>query len=148
MRWPRVPVPIERWLIDTNVWIFGLRRNPQFSDSIKVLTNIGSFLALVPLQIITELPVNLRDEEMAEFYRLRNEYGEYVSVSWEAVAVERVRFYQRRGCRKGDALVAAHAEALSADLIVSNNRQFLGAIQNLPFTIATPAEALSRLSPS
>lgn len=143
-----MPAPIERWLIDTNVWIFGLRRDQHFPDSIRVLANIGSFLALVPLQIITELHVNLSDDEMTRFYGLRNELREFISISWDMVSLERVAFYQERGCRKGDAFVAAHAEDLRAHLIVSNNRQFLGTIQNLPFKIATPAEALARLLPT
>ena len=141
-----MPTPTERWLIDTNVWIFGLRRDHDFPESVTVLTNIGSFLALVPLQIIRELHINLRDDEMTEFYRLQNELREFVQISWEAVSGERIRFYRERGCRKGDAVVAAHAEALHADLIVSNNRQFLTTVENLPVRIATPAQALSRLS--
>jgi len=141
-----VPFQIERWLLDTNVWIFGLRRNESFPDSIGLLANIGSFSALVPLQIIRELHVNLLDDEMKEFYRLQNELRQFVELSWEAASPERVAFYRDKGCRKGDALVAAHAEASRADLIVSHNRQFLATLQNLPVKIATPAEALSRLS--
>ena len=141
-----MPAPTERWLIDTNVWIFGLRRDQNFSDSIRLLEHLGLFLALVPLQIIKELHLNLLDDEMTEFYRLRNEFREFVEINWESVSQERVRFYRNQGCRKGDALVAAHAEALRADLIVSNNRQFLMTAENLPVRIATPAYALSRLS--
>ena len=126
-----MPAPTERWLIDTNVWIFGLRRDRNFSDSARVLSNIGSFLVLVPLQILKELHLNLLDDEMTEFYRLRNEFSDFVEVSWESVSPERVRFYREHGCRKGDALVAAHAEALKADLIVSNNRQFLMTLESL-----------------
>ena len=141
-----MPSPTERWLIDTNVWIFGLRRDQNFPDSVRLLENIGLFLALVPLQIIKELHLNLLDDEMTEFYRLRTGFREFVEISWESVSQERVRFYRDQGCRKGDALVAAHAEAVGADLIVSNNRQFLMTVENLPVRIATPAHALSRLS--
>ena len=98
---------------------FGLRRNENFPDSIRLLANIGSFSALVPLQIIRELRVNLLDDEMKEFYRLQNELRQSVEISWEDASPERVAFYRDKGCRKGDALVAAHAEASRADLIVS-----------------------------
>ena len=100
----------------------------------------------MPLQIIRELRVNLLDDEMKEFYRLQNELRQSVEISWEDASPERVAFYRDKGCRKGDALVAAHAEASRADLIVSHNRQFLATLQNLPVKIATPAEALSGLS--
>jgi len=96
-----VTTPIERWLIDTNVWIFGLRRDEKFPDCAEL--------------------------------------------SWERVPSERVVFYKDRGCRKGDAIIAAYAETLNADLIVSNNRQFLQTVANLPAEIVTPAQALSRL---
>ena len=50
--------PIERWLIDTNVWIFGLRRDENFPESARVLDEIGSFLVLVPLTV-TNLPAEI-----------------------------------------------------------------------------------------
>ena len=58
--------PIERWLIDTNVWIFGLRRDENFPESARVLDEIGSFLVLVPLQVIKELHLNLIDDEILQ----------------------------------------------------------------------------------
>ncbi len=137
--------PIERWLIDTNVWIFGLRRDENFPESARVLDEIGSFLVLVPLQVIKELHLNLIDDEMKDFYRLLNKFPDCAEVSWERVPSERVVFCKDRGCRKGDAIIAAYAETLNADLIVSNNRQFLQTVTNLPAEIVTPAQALSRL---
>jgi hypothetical protein len=96
-------------------------------------------------QIIKELHLNLFDDEMKDFYRLLNKFPDCVEVGWERVPPERVVFYQDRGCRKGDAIIAAHAEILNADLIVSNNRQFLQTVANLSAEIVTPAQALSRL---
>ena len=112
----------------------------------KGAVEIGSFLVVVPLQIIKELHLNLTDDDMKDFYRLLNKFPDCAEVSWERVPAERVVFYQNRGCRKGDAIIAAHAEVLNADLIVSNNRQFLQTVANLPAEIVTPAQALSRLA--
>jgi len=36
-----------------------------------------------------------------------------------------VKFYEGLGCKKGDAVIAARAEASSVDLIVTENREFL-----------------------
>ena len=136
--------PIERWLLDTNVWIFGLRRDGNFPDSTRLLSHIGSFIALVPLQVIKELHLNLSESEMGDFYQLLSRFREGAELSWHAIPLERVTLYQQKGCRKGDAIIAASAEALAADLIVSNNRQFLKTLS--PAEIVTPANALARLS--
>ncbi len=46
----------------------------------------------------------------------------------------------------GDAIIAAHAERLNADLIVTENRQFLQMVVELKVKILTPADALKLLS--
>ena len=138
-------LPTERWLIDTNVWIFGLRRDERYPDSFAVLEAIGSFVALVTPQIIKELGLNLTDDEMKAFYRLLKNFSEGVQLSWQEAVPEKVQSYLDRGCRKGDAIIASSAEALAVHLIVTNNRQFLQTINNLPVRILTPSEALLRL---
>lgn len=140
-----MPTPTERWLIDTNVWIFGLRRDEKSPDSIRLLQKLGSFTALIPLQVIKELHLNLTDREMAEFYGLLNHYPNRAELNWEEPTNERVAFYRKAGCRKGDAIIAASAERLRADLIISNNRQFLQTVSDLPAGIVTPSQALGRL---
>ena len=137
--------PTERWLLDTNVWLFGLRRDATFPACASLLDQIGSFSIIIPLQILKELTVNLTEVEMQDFYRLVNSYPERVEVSWATAPPERVKFYQEHGCRKGDAVIAAHAEQLGASLIVSENRQFLQTVANLPVRMTRAADALERL---
>lgn len=36
-------IPLERWLLDTNVWVFGLRRDATFPACAELLDRIGSF---------------------------------------------------------------------------------------------------------
>jgi predicted nucleic acid-binding protein len=139
-------IPAERWLLDTNVWLFGLRRDAAFPACANLLDQIGSFSIIIPLQVLKELTVNLTEVEMQDFYKLVNSYPDRVEVSWEAAPAEKIRFYQDCGCRKGDAVIAAHADALGASLIVSENRQFLQTIVDLPSGMATAARALERLS--
>lgn len=140
-----MPIPTERWLIDTNVWIFGLRRDEKSPNSVRLLQELGSFTALIPLQVIKELHLNLTDPEMADFYGLLNRFPNRAELNWEEPSNDLVAFYRKAGCRKGDAIIAASAERLKADLIVSNNRQFLQTVSDLPAGIVTPSQALARL---
>ncbi len=114
--------PPERWLLDTNVWIFGLRRDDEFPACAHLL------------------------DRMRDFYRLVNQYPEFIGLSWEPAPTELVEFYEQRGCRKGDAVIAAHAEASGTRTIVSENRQFLQTIKDLPVELVTAEEAQSRLA--
>ena len=83
---------------------------------------------------------------MDQFHRLLSQSSLHVHLNWEVIPPGRVIQYLNLGCRKGDAVIAASAETLAADLIVSNNRQFLQTLSALPVGIATPAQALARLS--
>ena len=139
-------IPIERWLLDTNIWVFGLRREGSLQDCDALLNQIGSFRVVIPLQVLKELNLNLSEDEIRNFYRLVNQYPEVAELSWQSAPVDRVRFYEEQGCRKGDAVIAAHAEALAVDLIITENRQFLQTIKSLQFGVLKPADAIARLS--
>ena len=138
--------PPERWLLDTNVWVFGLRRDDAFPACAQLLDHIGSFSVLIPLQVLKELNFALSENEMRDFYRLVNQYSEFIELSWEPAVLEQVKFYEQRGCRKGDAVIAAHAEASGIRTIVSENRQFLQTLRDLPVELVTSGEAQTRLT--
>ena len=139
-------IPPERWLLDTNVWVFGLRRDDAFRACAQLLDRVGSFSAAIPLQVLKELNLALTEDEMRDFYRLVNQNSEFVELNWQPVAIERVKFYEELGCRKGDAVIAAHAEALGIGLLVSENRQFLQTLKGLSVEILTAGEAQIRLA--
>ena len=46
--------PAERRLLDTNVWVFGLRRDETFSACAELLGRIGAFTAVVARQVLRE----------------------------------------------------------------------------------------------
>ena len=137
--------PHERWLLDTNVWVFGLRRDAGVPACADLLERIGSFSIVIPLQLLKELNLNFTEEEMRDFYQLVNQHPEVIEINWEPAAPDRVKFFEERGCRKGDAVIAAHAEALRADVIISENRQFLQTLKDLTIEIVSSATALGRL---
>jgi len=117
----------------------------NFPACAQLLDQIGSFSIVVPRQVLKELAVKLTEQEMRDFYHLLNNYPSHAEVSWELAPAERIKFYQEHGCRKGDAVIAAHAEALEANLIVSENRQFLHTMSDLRAEISSPEASLQRL---
>ena len=125
---------------------FGLRRDNAFPICALLLDRIGSFVVVIPLQVLKELNFTLTEGEMRDFYRLVNESPEFIEVSWEPAPLERVRLYEKRGCKKGDAVIAAHAEAMGVRIIVSENRQFLQTLDDSAVDILTATEANARLT--
>ena len=61
------------------------------------------------------------------------------------VELSRLRTYQRRGCKLGDAAIAAHLEVLGVGTLVSENRDFLSEIMGLPFRVLRAADFLREL---
>ena len=46
----------DEWIIlDTNVWIFGLRRIPDFAACAELLQNLNRLRVVLPRQILQEL---------------------------------------------------------------------------------------------
>ena len=133
-------------LLDTNVWVFGLRRAQAFPACAELLDQIGLYSVLIPFQVLKELNLNLTEDENRDFYQLINQHTEWIELRWEPAPVERVKYYERLGCRKGDAAIAAHAELLGIRVIVSENRQFLQTLKGLQMEIVNSAVALARLA--
>ena len=142
---PLPTIPHERWLLDTNVWVFGLRGETRSPACAELLNRIGSFSIVIPLQLLKELAVNLTEDETRDLYQVVNQHPEIIEVSWEPAPLDRVKFFEQRGCRKGDAVIAAHAEVLGVRVIVSENRQFLQTLKDLPIEIITSEMTLARL---
>ncbi len=92
-------IPPERWLLDTNVWVFGLRRDKAFPACAQLLDRVGSFSVVIPLQVLKELNLALTEDEMRDFYRLINQNSEFIELSWQPATIERVKFYEELGCR-------------------------------------------------
>ena len=131
------------WVVlDTNVWIFGLRRQPEYPACVKLLDSLNRLRVKIPRQILREPQANLSDGEMHEIFRILNRYSERVDIQWDKADPLLVEKYQRLGCRLGDAVVAAHLEALEVKAIVSENRHFLSEMQELPFRVLSSSDAL------
>ena len=53
----------EPWLLDTNVWLFGLRRSEPFLTCAELLDQIGLYSVIIPFQVLEELNTNLTKDE-------------------------------------------------------------------------------------
>ena len=132
----------EGVVFDTNIWIFGLRQQPEQPACAQVLTYVPQLHVKIPRQVLLELQANLRHEEMREFFRLLHRHPGHTDIRWEHVELSRIRTYQQCGCKLGDAAIAAHIEVLGVGTLVSENRDFLYEIVGLPFRVLRAVEFL------
>lgn len=117
----------EKVALDTNVWIFALRKDPAFAAcETLVFDKLHEFQVYMPLQIFLELHRNLAPGEIR---RLVHGLTMTRSVTWDytPARLEFVRHWEQRGMRKGDAVIAAHMEDAAIRYLISENRDFLTA---------------------
>jgi predicted nucleic acid-binding protein len=124
----------DEWIIlDTNIWIFGLRRVPDVAACAELLQTLPRLRVVLPRQILQESQANLIDDELKSLFRLLNRLPIPPIIEWQKAAPEIVAKYQQMGCKLGDAVVSAHAEELGIKTLVTENRDFLEELTGLPF---------------
>ena len=134
------------WVVlDTNVWIFGLRRQPDRPACAQLLRCLSRLRVKIPRQVLLELQANLTSEEMHGFFRLFAYDPTRMEIRWEKAESDSLRRYQQMGCKLGDAAVAAQVESMGVEIIISENRDFLEEIQGLPFRILSAEDILKEL---
>ncbi len=100
---------------------------------------------VLPRQILQELQANLSEEEIRSLFRLLSRVPERLKINWDKTKTGIIAKYRRLGCKLGDAVIAAHLEELGIEVLVTENRDFLEEIENLPFRTLNAAEALAEL---
>lgn len=138
----------ERVVLDTNVWIFGLRRQPELPACVLLLERLSQLRVVLPRQVLQELLANLVEDELRALFRLLNQFPKRIEFRWEKAEIETIRRYQRLGCKLGDAALAAHLEELGIGVLITENRHFLEEVKDLPFRTLSAAEALAELEQS
>ncbi|GEM_PF-599654 len=140
---------LNEWIVfDTNIWIFGFRQSPAIPACAQLLENLGRLRVVLPRQILQELHANLSEDEIRGLFRLLTRFSERLKIDWEKTKPEIITKYQRLGCKLGDAVVAAHLEELDVKILVSENRDFLEEVRDLPFRRLSAAQALAELEQS
>lgn len=136
----------DEWIIlDTNIWIFGLRRVPDIPACAEILKNLNRLRVVLPRQILQELQANLVDDDVRSLFRLLNHLPIPPKIDWQKAAPEIVAKYQRMGCKLGDAVVSAHAEELGIKTLITENRDFLEELTGLPFRRLNASRAMVEL---
>lgn len=134
------------WVVlDTNIWIFGLRNQPDRPACTRLLRCLNRMYVRVPRQVLLELRANLNIEEMNDLFRQWSYYPTRVDIRWDKVSSALVEKYQKMGCKLGDAAVSAHVEAMGIKILVSENRDFLEEIRGLSFRVLRAEDALREL---
>lgn len=137
---------LDEWVVfDTNIWIFGLRRVPQIPVCAQLLEHLNRLFIVLPRQILQELQANLSEDEIRILFRLLSRIPHRLKINWEKAHQDTIAKYQRLGCRLGDAVIAAHLEELGIKILISENRNFLRKVKELPFRRISAAQAIVEL---
>ena len=136
----------NEWIVlDTNIWIFGLRNQADQPACYQLLQCINKLYVKTPNQIFLELKANLEPDELKRFFRLIHLYPDRIELAWEKAELDLINKYRNLGCKLGDAVIASHLEMMSIKILVSENRDFLEEIKGLPFRVLHAKEALREL---
>lgn len=135
----------ERVLLDTNIWIFGLRHHPKLPACALLLERLDQMQVILPRQILRELQANLTESELRKLFHLLKQFPEQILINWGMAKLKNVRKYQSLGCKLGDAAIAAHLEEFEVETLITENRHFLKELQDLPFRRMSASEALAEL---
>jgi len=134
--------------LDTNVFIFALRKEPNYPACETLLFDkLSALQVYMPLQIFLELQRNLTGSEMRRVVRA---LAMAHTVTWDyaPARMDLIRQWEQRGAKKGDAVITAHLEAATIRYLVSENRDFLIELPALPFTVLSSEEAVRLLEES
>ena len=131
-----------RFVIDSNEYIFafGPAKEEKTIALFKALLNKGHTLR-IPRTVFEEVKRNLYTEAFQQF----NTFINTITAVDEDIVVpfEIVFKYESMDFKPADAFIAAYAEYVGADALVSENRHFLLHHSDLPFKVLTAQKCLS-----
>ena len=138
----------ETVALDTNVFIFALRKEPDYPACETLLFDkLPALQVYMPLQIFLELQRNLTASEMRRVVRALT-MARAVTWDYAPARMDLIRQWEQRGAKKGDAVITAHLEGATIRSLVSENRDFLKELPDLPFTVLSSEEAVQCLGES
>ncbi|HDH12894.1 MAG TPA: type II toxin-antitoxin system VapC family toxin [Nitrospirae bacterium] len=132
-----------RLVIDTNVFIYAFTTttNPSCKSVINLIAESpDKFKLRIPRTIIEEVRRNMIPESFQEFFGF---ISEITSIDEDFFVPFEIAFrYERGGLKTADAFIAAYAEWVGADILVTENRHFLKHNPELPFKVLTADNCL------
>ena len=135
----------EAVALDTNVFIFALRKEPNYPACETLLFDKLTALQVYrPLQIFLEVQRNLTTSEMRRVVRALT-MAQAVTWDYAPAPMDLIRQWEQRGAKKGDAVITVYLEVATIRYLVSENRDFLKELPALPFTVLSSEEAVRLL---
>ena len=134
-----------RAVLDSNIFIFALRSDGEAFAEILKLTGIR-FSCFIPRMVLYEIFERLKSLEGKDFAAFAAHTIKSLNIEIiadELIPHELVEKYHKRGAKEGDGVIAAFAEWIKADYLVTENRDFLKEIRTEFTTIK--AEGFIRL---
>jgi len=137
------------FVIDSNEFIFGLgSREHSAMALIDILAGGSSLHSIrIPRTIFEEVKRNVSTEAFGEFLMLI-ETGALTLDEDIVVPFELGLRYEKMGFKPADSFIAAYAEWVMADALVSENRHFLFDHPHLPFKTLSAESALKYIKSS
>jgi predicted nucleic acid-binding protein len=113
-----------RLILDSNEYIFGIPGDK--ASCAHLMERLGELCVYVPAMVMKEVRDNLQREYGLgkEFFRLIVQ-EENITVMWADPPVDLVAKYTALGLAEEDAVIAACAEWVGAEYLISENRHFL-----------------------
>lgn len=136
-------------ILDSNEFIFALgAQEPRAKTLLDILfTNTANHSLRLPRTVFEEVQRNLSIEAFKEFILML--LSANISIDEDTlVPFELGLKYELAGFKYADAFIAAYAEFVGADILVSENRHFLSRQTNLPFKIVNADNCLKLIKAS
>ena len=136
-----------RLVIDSNEYIFAfgpIKKSVPALFLDKVLASVPLHSIHIPRTVFIEVRRNLSPIAFGEFFAFLSELtviDEDFLVPYD-IDVK----YERMGLKMADAFIAAYAEWVGADALVTENRHFLSKNPSLPFKVLSAEKCLKLIS--
>lgn len=139
--------PTTRLILDSNEYIFGLSGSKE--SCTQLIDRLETLRIFVPLLVLREVERNLE-----HIYGLGSAFFQLIgnrnniTIVWSPPSETLVLQYVARSFSKEDATIAATAEQIQAEYLISENRHFLQNSEGLPFQVVNAETALTLLGES
>ncbi len=136
--------PTTPLMLDSNEYIFGLSGTK--ASCVQLIDQLDTLHVFVPLMVVREVERNLElmYSLSSVFFKLIVNQ-ENIVIVWSPPPEKLVLAYIERGFSKEDATIAAVAEQVQTEYLISENRHFLQNSAGLPFQIINAETALKML---
>jgi predicted nucleic acid-binding protein len=134
-------------VLDSNEYIFsfGFIKKPQSRKLLDIIVDsLPAHTLRIPRLVLDEVRRHLTSEEYKDFLSF---VINITAIDENFVVPFELGFrYETLGLKPADSFIAAYADWVGADALVSENRHFLRQTDNLPFAVVTAEECLGLMN--